>query len=199
MLRTRNLLTTAVLLGGLGLTLLAAPAARAGLIPNKVTVSTVPDAGGNYTWTYNVVVTSDVYVQPGDFFTIYDFAGAVAGSATAPTDWVMTSDLLGRTPDKTSPLDDPAISNYTWTYAGATAIFGQQTLGNFSLQTPYNHLAESDFTSSVFRQDNDHSEHTITSTTVPVASAGANTPEPATLALAVAGLPIVGLIRRRRR
>ena len=38
MLRTRKLLTTVVLLGGCGLTLLAAPAARAGLIPNKVTV-----------------------------------------------------------------------------------------------------------------------------------------------------------------
>jgi len=199
MIRTKNLLTTAVLLGGLGLTLLAAPAARAGLIPNKVSVSTIPDANGNYTWTYNVVVTSDVYVQPGDYFTIYDFAGAVSGSTTAPADWVMTSDLLGRTPDKTGPLDDPGIENYTWTYTGTTAIFGQQTLGNFSLLTPFNRFAESDFTSSVYRQDNDHSEHTITTTTVPVASAGANTPEPATLVLAAAGLPIVGLIRRRRR
>jgi hypothetical protein len=34
---------------------------------------------------------------------------------------------------------------------------------------------------------------------VPVAAAGSNTPEPATLALAIAGLPIIGLIRRRRK
>ena len=201
MLRTRKLITTVVLLGGCGLTLLAAPAARAGLIPNKVTVSTIADANGNYSWTYNVVVTSDVYVQPGDYFTIYDFANGSVGltGATSPTDWVLTTDLVGRTPDKTAPLDDPSISNYTWTYAGATAIFGQQNLGNFVLQSPYNHFAESDFTSSVFRQDNDHSEHTITSTTVPVAAAGGQTPEPATIALAAAGLPILGLIRRRRR
>lgn len=201
MLRTKNLLTTAVLLGGLGLTLLAAPAARAGLIPNKVSVSTIPDANGNYTWTYNVVVTSDVYVQPGDYFTIYDFANGTIGTtgASAPTDWVLTSELIGRTPDKTGPLDDPGINNYTWTYAGTTAIFGQQTLGNYTLISPFNRFTDSDFTSSVYRQDNDHSEHTITSTTVPVASAGANTPEPATLVLAAAGLPIVGLIRRRRR
>src|SRR4051812_41389198 len=197
MLRT----TTLVLLGGLGLTLLAAPAARAGLIPNKVSVTTVPDAGGNYTWTYNVVVTSDVYVQPGDYLTVYDFAnsGIGAAGATAPSDWVLTTNMLGRTPDKTTPADDASIANYTWTYAGATAIFGQQTLGNFSLQSPFNHSADSDFTSSVFRQDNDHSEHTTTPTVVPVASAGAKTPEPATLALAFAGLPIVGLIRRRRK
>ena len=80
MLRT----TTLVLLCGLGLTLLAAPAARAGLIPNKVSVTTVPDAGGNYTWTYNVVVTSDVYVQPGDYFTVYDFANSGIGAAVGP-------------------------------------------------------------------------------------------------------------------
>src|SRR3954470_5490955 len=105
MLRT----TTLVLLGGLGLTLLAAPAARAGLIPNKVSISTVPDAGGNYTWTYNVVVTSDTYVQPGDYFTIYDCANNTLGvsGATGPADWVLTSNAIGRTPDKTTPADDP--------------------------------------------------------------------------------------------
>jgi hypothetical protein len=201
MIRTTNLLTTAVLLGGFGLTLLTAPAAQAGLIPNKVSVTSIPDAGGNYTWTYNVVVTSDTYVQPGDYFTIYDFANNGVGitGATAPSDWVLTSANLGVTPGKTTPADDPSIANFTWTYAGATAIFGQQTLGNFSLLSPFNHSTDSDFTSSVFRQDNDNSEHTITSTVVPVASAGAKTPEPATIALALAGLPIAGLIRRRRK
>ena len=91
MIRTRNLLTTLVLLGGLGLSLLATPAARAGLIPNQVTVT--PTSGGNYTWSYNVVVTSDVYVQPGDYFTIYDFAGAVPGSITAPAGWTLSTQM----------------------------------------------------------------------------------------------------------
>jgi hypothetical protein len=197
MIGTRNLRTTLVLLGGLGLSLLAAPAAQAGLIPNKVSVTATGD--GNYKWSYNVVVTSDVYVQPGDYFTIYDFAGAVPGSSTGPADWVMTSSGLGTTPEKTNPADDPAIPNYTWTYTGATTIFGQQTLGTFSIIAPSNHVAQSDFTSATHRQDNDNPEHTITATTVPVAAAGAKTPEPATLALAFAGLPIIGLLRRRRR
>ncbi len=196
--RTRNLLTTLVLLGGVGLTLLAAPAARAGLIPNNVSIAATGD--GNYKWSYNVVVTSDVYVQPGDYFTIYDFAGAIPGSAQMPKDWTVTSAGLGTTPEKTNPADDPGIPNYTFTYTGATTIFGQQLLGNFSLLSPFNHTAESDFTSAAHRQDNDHSEHTITSTTVPVAAAGGtNTPEPATLALVAAGLPLAGLLRRRRR
>src|SRR5262245_63840340 len=46
MLRTRNLLTTLVMLAGVGLALAAAPAARAGMIPNKVTVT--PGNDGNY-------------------------------------------------------------------------------------------------------------------------------------------------------
>jgi hypothetical protein len=197
MIRTRNLLTTLVLLGGLGLSLLTAPAAQAGLIPNKVSVSATGD--GNYKWSYNVVVTSDVYVQPGDYFTIYDFAGAVPGSSTAPAGWTMSSTNVGTTPEKTNPADDPNIPNFTYTYTGATTIFGQQSLGTFSLISPSNHVAESDFTSATHRQDNDNSEHTITATTVPVAAAGSRTPEPATLALAIAGLPIIGVLRRRRR
>jgi uncharacterized protein (TIGR03382 family) len=197
MLRTRNLLTNLVLLGGLGLSLLAAPAAHAGLIPNKVSIT--PTGDGNFKWSYNVVVTSDVYVQPGDYFTIYDFAGAVPNSATAPAGWTLSVANLGTTPEKTTPADDPNIPNYTWTYTGSTTIFGSQGLGDFSVISASNHVAESDFTSTTHRQDNDNSEHTITQTTVPVASAGSKTPEPATFALAIAGLPVLGLLRRRRR
>jgi hypothetical protein len=196
MMRTRNLITTLALLGGLGLTLLATPAARAGLIPNKVTID--PTKGG-FNWSYNVVVTSDVYVQPGDYFTIYDFAGPSAlSTASVPAGWTVTQQMLGTTPGKTNPADDPNIPNYTFTYTGTTTIFGQQNLGNFSLFSPYNHTGESDFTSSTHRQDNDQSEHTITATSVPVAAAGSQTPEPATLALAALGLPLVGLLRRRK-
>src|SRR5205823_7308221 len=83
MFQTRSLIPTLGLLGGLGLSLLTAPTARAGLIPNKVTVA---QDGANYRWTYNVVVTSDLYVAQGDYFTIYDFPGAVSGSVTALAD-----------------------------------------------------------------------------------------------------------------
>src|SRR5258706_16313950 len=46
--------------------------AQAGMIP--VQVSVIPD-GGQLRWTYAVVVTTDVQVNAGDSFTIYDFAG----------------------------------------------------------------------------------------------------------------------------
>src|SRR5437763_16591478 len=115
MIRTRNLFTTLAVLGGLGLTLLAVPAANAGLIPNKVSIT--PTGDGNYKWSYNVVVTSDVYVQPGDYFTIYDFNGpaSMISTATAPAGWTLSVANLGTTPSKTNPADDPNIANFTWT------------------------------------------------------------------------------------
>jgi hypothetical protein len=203
MLRTQKWLPTLVLLGGCGL--LAAPAARAGLIPNKVT--TTPE-NGMTRWTYNVVVTSDLYVAKGDFFTIYDFAGAVDGQTLMPAGWSMTKENITHIPPKYGTVDahdDPTIPNYTFTYTGSTPIFGSAGLGNFSFLTPYSDKADSVFTSVNHRADNstndkDPQEFTLTPTVVPVAAAGATTPEPATLVMVAAGgLPLAGLWRLRRR
>ena len=192
MLRNKLLAGLAVL-GGL---CLAAPSARAGLIPTLVTV--YPNADGTFRWTYAVTVTSDVNVNNGDYFTIYDFAGGIAGSDVEPANWALSFQNLGKTPSQTNPNDDPAIPNYTWSYAGDTPISGQTGLGNFSIVSKYGSPADSDFTSATHREIDGKSEHNITTTNVPVAAAS---PEPATLALFGIGLPAVGafkLLRRRR-
>jgi len=196
MIRNRNLLTALTMAGGF---LAATVSAQAGLIPNKVTVS--PD-NGNFRWTYNVVVTSDVYVQPGDYFTIYDFAGPTVASPQTPNgDWAATAAKVGTTPSKTNPADDPNIPNYTFTYNGENKIIGSTGLGNFVLFSPYNLSALSDFTSATHRQDNDNEENNITSTVVPVATApppAEESPEPATLALFGAALPFAWRKLRRK-
>lgn len=202
MLRTRKLLPTLLLVGGLGV--LAAAPARAGLIPNKVT--TAPESGMTR-WTYNVVVTSDLYVSTGDYFTIYDFAGAVDGQTLTPDKWTMRAENKTVIPPRYGSVtanDDPNVPNYTFTYTGTKPIFGSAGLGNFSFLTPYSAQADSVFTSVNHRQDSgtnepDPQEFTLTPTIVPVAAAGATTPEPGTLLIAAAGLPLVGLWRRRRR
>jgi hypothetical protein len=87
---------------------------EAGLIPTNVSIT--PD-GGNFRWTYAVVVTTDVKVNPGDYFTIYDFGGMISGTAVAPAGWTFSTGKSGPTPAGTAPHDDPAIDNVTFTYS----------------------------------------------------------------------------------
>jgi hypothetical protein len=175
----------------------AAPRAEAGMIP--VNVSVTPDAE-NFRWTYGVVVTTDVAVQPGDFFTIYDFGGLVDGTIVAPSGWNVSTALVGPTPDGTHPADDAAVTNMTFTYAGDTPINGQVGLGNFSAISTYGDPTTSDFTSITHRQVDGRSEANITSTDVPVPGTTVReSPEPATLALCGFGLPLIGLVNLLRR
>jgi len=94
--------------------------AKAGLVP--IQVSVMPDAG-MYRFTYAVALPTDAVLRPGDYFTIYNFDGFVAGSAVSngsvySNDWSFSSANLGPTPDGVGPTDDPSIPNLTWTYTG---------------------------------------------------------------------------------
>src|SRR6516225_2918885 len=180
--------------------------ADAGLIPTNVSV--VAD-GSNFRWTYAVVVTTDVKVNPGDYFTIYDFGGLVPGgpgpgsgtgplgNVVAPSGWAISSAGIGPTPPGTNPADDPTIPNLTFTYHG-DAINGQQGLGNFSAISQFSDRVTSDFTSITHRQVDGRSEANITSTDVPVPGESHNTPEPTTLAMFGIGLPVLGVLRYLR-
>src|SRR5262245_49069689 len=185
----------AILLAGFA-GLVAAPTANAGLIPTNVSVT--PD-GDNFRWTYAVVVTTDVKVNPGDFFTVYDFGGLVEGTIVAPTDWSFQVVNTGPTPAGTHPPDDPMINNITFKYAGASPIEGQQGLGNFMANSIYGESTTSDFTSITHRQVDGRSEANITTTDVPVPGAIHETPEPGTLAMFGIGLPVLGMLRFLRR
>jgi hypothetical protein len=170
---------------------------EAGLIPTNVSIT--PDAG-NFRWTYAVVVTTDVKVNPGDYFTIYDFGGMIPGTAVAPAGWTFSTAKVGPTPSGTNPHDDPAIDNATFTYNGGTPINGQAGLGNFMINSTNGDAVSSAFTSVSQTQVGGRTEANITSTDVPVPGAVPNTtPEPATLAMFGIGLPVLGLLRFLRR
>src|SRR5881227_3726269 len=121
-------MTRTTLVARLGLAAVLAAAlgssARAGIIP--VSVSVIPEAG-NFRWTYSIVLPTDMKLQSGDYFTIYDFAGLKAGSAivgaTGPdasyaSNWNFSSANVGPTPDRLNPNDDATLPNLTWTYNG---------------------------------------------------------------------------------
>jgi hypothetical protein len=196
-----RLLTLAVLAA------LAGPA-TAGLLPVSVTVQ--PEAG-NFRWTYSVVLPTDMKLQSGNFFTIYDFAGYVPGSAsvsaTSPDPsfadfWSVSTSNVGPTPDRLNPQDDPAITNLTFRYNGPTIPSGQLTLGNFSATSMFGTTQNSFFTATNPRAADGQVDSNITSTLSPIGTEVPGpipSPEPGTLLLAGLGLPLVGLGRALRR
>ena len=103
--------------------------AHADIIPSFDSI--VPN-GSNFQFNYTATVTGDQQVDPGDYFTIYDFNGLVPNSASMPDNWSFSSALIGRTPSQVNPPDDPTILNLTFTYTGSTPIIGQADLGMFS-------------------------------------------------------------------
>ncbi|MCS6850890.1 MAG: PEP-CTERM sorting domain-containing protein [Gemmataceae bacterium] len=186
-------LAAAVLLG-LGL-VAGGESARAAILPSFV-VPTVPE-GPNTRYLYSLYLSSGSRLQPGNFFTIYDFAGLTSDPISMPTHWSVTTQLLGVTPSKTNPVDDPAIMNLTFTYSGPTieAPSGTVFLGIFSAVSIYSSSADADFASQTGTVEGGV-EKNVYSTRVP---APREVPEPATLAMLGAGLPLLGARRFLRR
>lgn len=180
------------------------PAARAGLIP--IQVSVMPE-GGNYQYTYALVLPVDSVLQTGNYFTIYNFAGLVPGSAMASGSsssqyWAFSSSLLGLTPPGISVSQNPNVPDITWTYSGPSIQGAQNGLGNFSAVSIYP-LTTLSWMTAITGTVNGVADANITPTTVPVPAAPGSpppgVPEPATLALIGFGLPFFGLLQRLRR
>ena len=174
-----------------------APAARAGLLP--LSWSVTPEAG-NFRWTYAIVLPTDMMIRPGDYFTIYDFGGLIAGSQNQPADWNFNQSKIGPVPPGVLPADDPAIDNLTWTYSGPELSTGQIGLGNFWAVSTFEASTESFFTARTHRSSDGKLDTNITTTTVPVPRGPeVLAPEPGTLALVGLGLPLLGFARLVRR
>jgi hypothetical protein len=170
--------------------------AAAGLLPVRVSVTA---EGDKFRWTYAVVLPSDAMLRSGDYFTIYDFGGLVPNSNTQPDGWTYSTTKTGPTPDWVVPDDNPDLPNLTWRYTGPTINAGQTGLGNFWALSDYQVATDSFFAASTHRTSDGKVDQNITPTTVPVPTAPSGVPEPATLALAGLGLPLVGFARLRRR
>ena len=125
--------------------------ARADIIP---TLFSVTPTGPNFTWDYTGIVTNNQTVNAGDFFTIYDFGGYVAGSAVAPLGWSVSVQLLGITPSDVIPADDPSLFNLTWTYNGEVPIVGDSSLGgHFTAVSTFQDPTRDNFTAQATRSN----------------------------------------------
>src|SRR5437773_379968 len=163
----------------------AAPA-QAGIIPASVTVT--PEAG-NFRWTYSIVLPTDMKLQAGDYFTIYDFGGLIAGSNIQPSDWTFSSAKVGPVPAGLAPNDNSAIDNLTWQYTGATIPSGQVGLGNFWAVSSVGDSTSVDFTAQNPQASTGQLDRNIVETLGPSPPNSppppSGVPEPATLALGI--------------
>jgi hypothetical protein len=116
--------------------------AHAGLVP----ILTSPSSGGMATtFNYNLVFSTANGVESlsnGNLVTLYDFdAGATVGSITVPLNIGASVQNLGITPVPSSgsitPVDNPAVSNITFTYTGPTLTADTTFAVSITLNGPY--------------------------------------------------------------
>ncbi|HEY1685341.1 MAG TPA: hypothetical protein VGG19_11300 [Tepidisphaeraceae bacterium] len=177
------------------LALSLASLAQAAIAP--VYVSAVQD-GTDFRWTYTASIASGVRIEPGDFFTIYDFGGLDGGNEQ-PASWAYSTADTGNTPPFLTPTDDSTIPNITFTYDGASAITGPADLGMFSVDALGDIPVTTEWASLTTRDggtvDGELAFDTG-SVTVPEEVNSPNIPEPAAALLAL-GL-VVPAFRRRK-
>ncbi len=175
-------------------------AARAGIIPVSVTVT---PQSGNFRWTYGVVLPSDMQLQAGNYFTIYDFGGFVPDSIQAPEGWTASVTPNATPPVGLEPVNNPTITDITFTYNGDTIPTGQIGLGNFWAVSTVGDSVSTQFTAQNIQVSTGNIDRNIVDTIAPGPSVTPEptpgVPEPTTLALAALGLPMVGAVRMIRR
>ncbi len=167
----------------------------------------IPD-GDNYRYTYGVMLTSNSTLQNGDPFVICDFTGLIPGSNDQPAGFAFAAMNEGGNIGRTVPNDNPATPNLVWTYTGDTPLIGQIGLGNFSaLSTNPESNVSTDFVSRTHVEDpngeireEDHITHTKAPSgtdlltpppPTPPVDTPSGVPEPSTILLLAAGLPLM--------
>lgn len=175
---------------------LSARSAEAGIVP--IYQSTTP-AAASFRWSYAAIVGEHERIAPGDFFTIYDFAGS-DGSHSEPADWDFSAPVLGSGFGLALANDDPTLVNLTWQYAGTVPIIGPALLGVFAADSLVQNFGSDNFLGIATGDGGRLEGRSIAAfgvITVPI-SVAAPLPDPAAIALPVIAALLVFSTRRGR-
>jgi hypothetical protein len=167
---------------------------RADILPTSNIPNVTQVGSGQWRYTWSVQVSNSQQVNFNDFFTLYDVAGYVSGSALAPTDWVASVQNTGITPTGVTPIDSATVPNVTFTWCGPNSLIGPQILGNFSIVSIYPNpvIGSRNFAGRGTQQNTGLPNANLTNVATPSA-----TPEPGSVILM--GLGLCGAARLRRR
>jgi hypothetical protein len=150
--------------------------------------------GPDFLWTYQISVDSleKLVAEPGaSFFTIYDFAGYVPGSISAPADW--TTEFSPSGPGMTNSTQtppEPTFDDLTFIYTGPPSIVnGPVNLTGFSAVSTSGNVN----TGGVFT----YQANNAVGVDAGIGSIDVPTPEPSMSVLVGLGLIGVGLKRRK--
>jgi len=165
--------------------------------PHHTLTPSVATATPGGLWSYNADLTSGE-LQAGDGFTIFDFGGYVSGSIAAPVDWTPSTALTGSPFGASSGVDDPALTNLTFTYTGATVnrAIGATTFMGFNANTTFTAQASDDWRS----QDHDALAHLLATPangTILVPAPASQVPDGGPT-VALLGLALTGIEATRR-
>ena len=130
--------------------LLVSGASYASFVP--LFSGTTPGPATNTTFNYDLNFSTGQLptgqpierLESGDFLTIYDILGFV--SATAPAGFSVATQNTGVNGFGTVPNDDPALTNVTFTYTGATVTTNTNFPGA-NIVSNFGFLGQDNFTS----------------------------------------------------